>query len=330
MRILVAGGAGFLGSHLCDRLVDEDHDVLVVDNLQTGKLQNLSHLIDSDKVEFRLGNVTHKVEGKFDRIYNLACPASPPRYQQDPIGTARTNFNGVDNLLELASKSNAHFLQASTSEVYGDPNLHPQAEHYRGNVNSIGPRACYDEGKRIGETLCFDYQRQYNTKIKVARIFNTYGPRMSSDDGRVVSNFVVQALTNKPITIYGEGKQTRSLCYVSDLIEGLLGLMESPDEISGPINLGNPGEFTVIELAKIIIQMTGSHSELKYYDLPEDDPWKRKPDISLARAVLDWKPAINLREGLTRTISYFEDLLGANKAGPRRPAMKQSKLALTQ
>lgn len=309
MRVLVAGGAGFLGSHLCDRLIEQGHDLLVVDSLQTGTLMNLSHLSGNRKLEFREGNVINRIEGKFDRIYNLACPGSPPHYQQNPVGTARTNFNGVDNLLQLAATCGARFFQASTSEVYGDPLIHPQTELYRGNVNPIGPRACYDEGKRIGETLCFDYQRQYNVKIKVARIFNTYGPRMNPDDGRVVSNFIVQALSNAPITIYGEGKQTRSFCYVSDLIEGFLRLMESPEEVAGPINLGNPGEFTIGEIAETIIEMTGSRSTLEYHALPEDDPWKRRPDIRLASSVLGWSPTIALREGLTRTISYFEERL---------------------
>jgi UDP-glucuronate decarboxylase len=309
MRVLVAGGAGFLGSHLCDRLIEQGHELLVVDSLQTGSFLNLSHLSGNRKFEFREGNVINRIEGEFDRIYNLACPGSPPHYQQNPVGTARTNFNGVDNLLQLAATCGARFFQASTSEVYGDPLVHPQAEIYRGNVNPIGPRACYDEGKRIGETLCFDYRRQYNVKIKVARIFNTYGPRMNPDDGRVVSNFIVQALSNAPITIYGEGKQTRSFCYVSDLIEGFLRLMESPEEVVGPMNLGNPGEFTIGELAETIIEMTGSRSKLEYHNLPEDDPWKRRPDIGLANSALGWSPTIALREGLTQTISYFEERL---------------------
>ena len=309
MRMLVAGGAGFLGSHLCDRLVEQGHEVLVVDNLLTGSFANLSHFAGNRRIESRKGDVIDKIDGQFDRIYNLACPGSPPHYQQNPVGTARTNFIGVDNLLQLAASCGARFFQASTSEVYGDPLVHPQEENYRGNVNPIGPRACYDEGKRIAETLCFDYLRQYNVKIKVARIFNTYGPRMNPDDGRVVSNFIVQALSNKPITIYGKGEQTRSFCYVSDLIEGFLRLMESPEEIVGPMNLGNPGEFTVTELAEIIIEMTGSRSVLEYHDLPEDDPWKRRPNIKLANTLLGWSPTIALREGLAQTISYFEERL---------------------
>jgi UDP-glucuronate decarboxylase len=315
MRILVAGGAGFLGSHLCERLAEQGHDLLVVDNLLTGRLSNLSHLVGNRKIEFRQADVVNKIEGKFDRIYNLACPGSPPRYQQNPVATARTNFIGVDNLLELAAICGARFFQASTSEVYGDPQVHPQPEHYLGNVNPIGPRACYDEGKRIGETLCFDYHRQYNVKIKVARIFNTYGPRMNADDGRVVSNFIVRALSNKPIEIYGNGEQTRSFCYVSDLIDGFVRLMESPEGVLGPVNLGNPGEFTVAELARIIIEMTASRSKIVYCELPIDDPWKRQPDIGQAKKVLGWHPAIDLREGLLRTIAYFEEQLRMDKVG---------------
>lgn len=315
MRILVAGGAGFLGSHLCERLVEQGHDLLVVDNLITGRLSNLSHFVGNRKIDFRHADVVNKIEGKFDRIYNLACPGSPPRYQQNPVATARTNFIGVDNLLQLAAKCGARFFQASTSEVYGDPQIHPQPEHYLGNVNPIGPRACYDEGKRIGETLCFDYHRQYNVKIKVARIFNTYGPRMNADDGRVVSNFIVRALSNKPIEIYGNGEQTRSFCYVSDLIDGFVRLMESPEEVLGPVNLGNPGEFTIGELARIITEMTASRSKIVYCELPKDDPWKRRPDISQAKKVLGWHPTINLREGLLRTIAYFEQHLRMDRVG---------------
>ena len=315
MRILVAGGAGFLGSHLCEKLVDQGHDLLVVDNLLTGRLLNLSNFVGNRKIEFRQADVVNKIEGNFDRIYNLACPGSPSRYQENPVGTARTNFIGVDNLLQVAAKCGARFFQASTSEVYGDPQIHPQPEHYLGNVNPIGPRACYDEGKRIGETLCFDYYRQYSVKIKVARIFNTYGPRMSADDGRVVSNFIVRALSNKPIEIYGNGEQTRSFCYVSDLIDGFVRLMESPEEVLGPVNLGNPGEFTIGELARIIIEMTASRSKIVYCELPKDDPWKRRPDINQARKVLGWRPTINLREGLLRTITYFEQHLRMDRVG---------------
>jgi UDP-glucuronate decarboxylase len=309
MRVLVAGGAGFLGSHLCDRLTEQGHETLVVDNLQTGSLSNLSQFSGNRRIEFRQGDVVDEIEGTFDRIYNLACPGSPRHYQQDPIGTARTNFIGVDNLLRVAMKCGARFFQASTSEVYGDPLVHPQPEHYHGNVNPIGPRACYDEGKRIGETLCFDYHRQHGVEIKVARIFNTYGPRMNPDDGRVVSNFIIQALRNIPITVYGRGQQTRSFCYVDDLIEGLLRLMESPEGVIGPINLGNPDEFTVRELAEIVIEMIGSRSQIECRDLPEDDPRQRQPDIRQAKELLDWRPAIALHEGLARTISYFEERL---------------------
>jgi UDP-glucuronate decarboxylase len=314
MRILVAGGAGFLGSHLCDRLASDGHEVLVVDNLHTGSQLNLSHLSGNRKIEFRLGDIVDPVKGAFDRIYNLACPGSPRHYQQNPIATARTNFMGVDNLLHLASQNGARFFQASTSEVYGDPLMHPQTETYFGNVNPIGPRACYDEGKRIGETLCFDYHRQHGVEIKVARIFNTYGPRMNPDDGRVVSNFIVQALRNKPITIYGEGRQTRSFCYVDDLIDGILRLMESPRDVLGPINLGNPEEFVIRELAEIVIEMTGSRSKIEYHKMPVDDPQQRQPDISKAKELLAWQPGIALRDGLTRTIAYFEERLNSEDA----------------
>ncbi len=316
MRILVAGGAGFLGSRLCDRLASDGHEVVVVDNLHTGSRLNLSHLSGNRKIEFRLGDIVDPVKGEFDRIYNLACPGSPRHYQQNPIETARANFIGVDNLLHLASQCGARFFQSSTSEVYGDPLVHPQNETYYGNVNPIGPRACYDEGKRIGETLCFDYHRQHGVGIKVARIFNTYGPRMNPDDGRVVSSFIVQALKNTPITIYGEGQQTRSFCYVDDLIDGILRLMESPKGVLGPINLGNPEEFTIRELAEIVIEMTGSRSKIEYHGLPIDDPQQRQPDISKARELLGWQPDITLRDGLTRTIAYFEERLNIENARP--------------
>ena len=306
MRILVTGGAGFLGSHLCDRLVEVGHDVTVVDNLQTGSRNNLAQFVGNRRIEFRHADIIAPLSGSYDRIYNLACPASPYQYQYNAIATARTNFVGVDNLLQLATQCGARFFQASTSEVYGDPIVHPQGEDYFGNVNPIGPRACYDEGKRIAETLCFDYHRQHNVEIKVARIFNTYGPRMDPDDGRVVSNFIVQALKNQPITIYGDGLQTRSFCYVDDLIDGFLRLMESPLEITGPINLGNLREFTMLELAKLILELTGSRSTLVYRDLPQDDPKQRQPDIEKAATLLQWQPRVALREGLQRTISYFE------------------------
>jgi UDP-glucuronate decarboxylase len=311
MRILVTGGAGFLGSHLCDRLVELGHEVTAIDNLQTGSRANLAHLKGNRHVTFQKHDVVREFGGAFDRIYNLACPASPPHYQHDPVRTARTSFLGAYNMLDLARRTGARFFQASTSEVYGDPLEHPQREDYRGNVSPIGPRACYDEGKRIAETLCFDYKRQYGTDVKLARIFNTYGPRMNPHDGRVVSNFIVQALRGEPITIYGDGRQTRSFCYVDDLIEGFLRLMESDSGISGPVNLGNPGEFTVRELAEIVIEMTSSNSELVSRPLPVDDPQQRRPDISRARELLGWEPKIALREGLERTVAYFRERLAA-------------------
>ena len=313
MRILVTGGAGFLGSHLCDRLVEQGHDVVVIDNLQTGSKENISHFSGNRKLEFRQANITQPVIDKFDQIYNLACPASPPLYQLDPIDTMRTNFTGVDNMLQLAVRTGARFFQASTSEVYGDPLVHPQTEDYRGNTNTIGPRACYDEGKRIAETLCFDYWRTKNVSIKVVRIFNTYGPRMSPEDGRVVSNFIVQALQNQPITIYGSGEQTRSFCYVDDLIDGFLKLMNSDAAIQGPINIGNPYEFTVKELAEMVIELVGSKSQIVYHDLPVDDPQQRRPDITRAQTQLGWQPRVQLREGLQKTIAYFESTLSHRK-----------------
>lgn len=311
MRILVTGGAGFLGSHLCERLIEQGHEVVIIDSLQTGTMQNVAAFSGNRKVEFRKASITEPATGQFDQIYNLACPASPPDYQRDPIDTMRTNFIGVDNLLQLAVKTGARFFQASTSEIYGDPLVHPQNEDYRGNTNPIGPRACYDEGKRIGETLCFDYMRMHKVEIKVARIFNTYGPRMRPDDGRVVSNFIVQALQNQPITIYGDGSQTRSFCYVDDLIEGFMRLMNSDASITGPINLGNPGEFNMRQLAEIVIDMTGSRSTIVHHPLPEDDPQQRRPDITRAADQLGWKPQVPLREGLTKTIRYFDERLKA-------------------
>ena len=298
-----------MGSHLCDRLVEFGHDVVVVDNLQTGSKDNLAQFVGNRKIEFRHADIINTQTGTYDRIYNLACPASPYQYQYNAIATARTNFYGVDNLLQLATKCGARFFQASTSEVYGDPNVHPQNEDYFGNVNTIGPRACYDEGKRIAETLCFDYRRQHKVEIKVARIFNTYGPRMDPNDGRVVSNFIVQALKNRPITIFGNGRQTRSFCYVDDLIEGFLKLMESPADTTGPINLGNPTEFTMLELAKVILELTGSRSTLEFRELPQDDPKQRQPDIQRAESLLKWRPTISLQDGLVRTIRYFETRL---------------------
>ena len=306
MHILVTGGAGFLGSHLCRRLIAAGHDVLCIDSLLTGTMENVAPLMDNPKFRFVNHDVITPYAGQFDRIYNLACPASPPQYQRNPIATVRTSVLGTDNLLDLATRSGARFFQASTSEVYGDPIVHPQTEDYRGNVNPIGTRACYDEGKRVAETLCFDYRRMYGTSIKVARIFNTYGPLMNLDDGRVVSNFIVQALQNKPITIFGDGQQTRSFCYVDDLIDGILRLMESAMEVVGPINLGNPGEVTMLELAEMVIEITGSKSPVIYQELPEDDPQQRNPDISKATALLDWRPGIPLHEGLVRTVADFD------------------------
>ena len=309
VRVLVTGGAGFIGSHLCKRLVEEGCDVLCVDNYFTGKKQNVVSLQDYDNFELMRHDVTFPLYVEVDQIYNLACPASPVHYQFDPVQTTKTSVHGAINMLGLAKRTRAKILQASTSEVYGDPEEHPQTETYWGRVNPVGIRACYDEGKRCAETLFFDYQRQHGLAIKVARIFNTYGPNMHREDGRVVSNFIVQALQGNPITIYGRGEQTRSFCYVSDLVEGLIRLMASPHALHGPINLGNPGEFQIIELARKVLAMTGSHSALVYESLPEDDPVQRQPDISLARMNLDWLPTVDLDEGLGETIRYFERLL---------------------
>jgi UDP-glucuronate decarboxylase len=308
-RILVTGGAGFLGSHLCDKLVNLGHDVLCVDNLYTGTKENIRHLLGNPHFEFMRHDVTFPLHVGADEIYNLACPASPMHYQFDPVQTTKTSVHGAINVLGLAKRTGAKVFQASSSEVYGDPMIHPQTEDYRGNVNPIGPRACYDEGKRCAETLFFDYYRQHNTRIRVARIFNTYGPRMHPNDGRVVSNFIVQALKNEPITIYGDGLQTRSFCYVSDLLEGFVRLMAQPDEITGPVNLGNPGEFSMKELAQVVLRITRSKSVLRYVPLPEDDPLQRQPDISKAKALLNWEPTIQLEDGLKHTISYFDNLL---------------------
>lgn len=308
-RVLVMGGAGFLGSHLCDRLVGMGNDVICVDNLFTGKKDNIRHLIGNPYFEFIRHDVTQPIFIECDQIYNLACPASPIWYQRDPIYTIKTSFYGAMNALGLAKRVGARALQASTSEVYGDPDIHPQPETYKGNVNTIGPRSCYDEGKRAAETLFFDYHRQHGVDIKVMRIFNTYGPRMDIGDGRVVSNFIVQALKNEDITIYGDGSQTRSFCYVDDLINGMISFMESEDGFTGPVNLGNPGEFTVGQLAKMVIRLTGSESKIAYKELPADDPAKRKPDISLAREKLHWEPKIALEEGLKATIGYFREQL---------------------
>jgi UDP-glucuronate decarboxylase len=309
MRALVTGAAGFLGSHLCDRLLSRGYWVTGLDNLQTGRRDNLAHLAVERRFSFIRHDITRPYDGGFDVIFNFACPASPPHYQKDPLSTVRTCFIGTDNLLSLAMRTGARFVQASTSEVYGDPDVHPQTEEYRGSVNPIGPRACYDEGKRAAETLCFDYRRQHGVDLKVARIFNTYGPRMNAGDGRVVSNFVVQALRGDDITIYGDGRQTRSFCYVDDLIDGIMKLVDSPSDVTGPINLGNPGEFTVGELAKQVLAMTGSKSRLVHSPLPVDDPLQRRPDIARAKSLLDWEPKIALKDGLRRTIAYFREEL---------------------
>jgi len=308
-RILVTGGAGFLGSHLCERLLREGADVLCVDNFFTGTKDNVAHLLDSPNFELMRHDVTFPLYIEVDEIYNLACPASPIHYQHDPVQTTKTSVHGAINMLGLAKRLKAKVFQASTSEVYGDPEVHPQPESYRGSVNPIGPRACYDEGKRCAETLFFDYHRQHNLRIRVARIFNTYGPRMHPNDGRVVSNFVVQALRGEPITIFGEGRQTRAFCYVDDLIEGFIRLMAAPDELTGPVNLGNPGEFTIRQLAEMVIEQTGSKSKLVFHPLPADDPQQRRPNIALAQEKLGWEPKIPLKEGLTKTIAYFDGLL---------------------
>jgi UDP-glucuronate decarboxylase len=310
-RVLVTGGAGFLGSHLCERLLKEHADVICVDNFYTGSKVNIEHLIGNPYFELIRHDITFPLYLEIDEIYNLACPASPIHYQYDPVQTTKVNVHGSINMLGLAKRTKAKILQASTSEVYGDPEVHPQREDYRGNVNPIGPRACYDEGKRCAETLFFDYHRQHGVKIKVARIFNTYGPRMHPNDGRVVSNFILQALQNKPITIYGDGSQTRSFCYVDDMIEGLIRLMNTPDSFTGPVNLGNPEEVSILELAETIIELTGSKSQLVFMPLPQDDPKRRCPDITLAKTVLQWEPRTPLREGLKKTIDYFDNRLRA-------------------
>ncbi len=304
-RSLVTGGAGFLGSHLCERLLKEGHDVLCVDNFFTGARENILHLLSNPHFELMRHDITFPLYVEADEIYNLACPASPIHYQYDPVQTTKTSVHGAINMLGLAKRLRARILQASTSEVYGDPEIHPQPETYWGRVNTIGPRACYDEGKRCAETLFFDYHRQHALEIKVARIFNTYGPRMHPNDGRVVSNFIVQALKNEPITIYGNGQQTRSFCYVDELVDGLYRLMRSPADFTGPVNLGNPAEFTMVDLAKKVIALCGSRSELFFMPLPEDDPRQRQPEIGLAVKALGWSPHIALDEGLQKTIEYF-------------------------
>ncbi len=323
-RVLVTGGAGFLGSHLCERLVARGDDVLCVDNYFTGRKDNVAQLLGDPHFEAMRHDITHPLFVEVDEIYNLACPASPIHYQFDPVQTTKTSVIGAINMLGLAKRVKARIFQASTSEVYGDPTLHPQPESYRGNVNPIGPRACYDEGKRCAETLFFDYYRQHDLRIRVARIFNTYGPRMHPNDGRVVSNFIVQALNNAPITLYGDGTQTRAFCYVDDLIEGFLALMAAADDITGPINLGNPIETSVAELADLVIALTGSRSAITYRPLPVDDPVQRCPDIAQARAVLGWEPRIALKDGLERTVAYFDNLLsqhGRNRARGAIPVL---------
>jgi len=305
LRVMVTGGAGFLGSHLCDRLLGAGHDVLCVDNFYTSTRRNITHLLEHPNFELMRHDVTFPLYVEVDRIYNMACPASPVHYQRDPVQTTKTSVHGAINMLGLAKRTGARILQASTSEVYGDPEVHPQPESYWGNVNPIGIRSCYDEGKRCAETLFFDYWRQHKLPIKVARIFNTYGPRMLPDDGRVVSNFIVQALQGNDITIYGDGSQTRSFCYVDDLVDGLVRLMESDPELTGPINLGNPGEFSIKQLAEKVVAMVGSNSKIVFEPLPQDDPTQRKPDISQASSLLGWEPGVTLDQGLKKTIDYF-------------------------
>jgi UDP-glucuronate decarboxylase len=317
-RILVSGGAGFLGSHLCERLLERGDEVLCVDNFFSSTRQNVAHLLDNHRMELLRHDVTFPLYVEVDEIFNLACPASPVHYQFDPVQTTKTNVIGAINMLGLAKRLKVKILQASTSEVYGDPMVHPQTEEYWGNVNTIGMRSCYDEGKRCAETLFFDYQRQHKIPIKVVRIFNTYGPRMHPNDGRVVSNFIVQALQGQDITIFGDGSQTRSFCYVDDLIEGMMRMMNTAPEVTGPINIGNPGEFTIRQLAELVIELTASKSKLVLEPLPSDDPRQRRPDISKAKAVLDWQPKTQLREGLISTIAYFEKMLSEGKT----PALK--------
>jgi UDP-glucuronate decarboxylase len=308
-RILITGGAGFIGSHLCERLVEAGHDVICLDNYFTGTKENILMLLDYPNFELLRHDVTFPLYVEVDEIYNLACPASPVHYQYDPVQTTKTSVHGAINMLGLAKRTGAKIFQSSTSEVYGDPAVHPQTEDYRGNVNPIGPRACYDEGKRCAETLFFDYYRQHDLRIRVARIFNTYGPRMRPDDGRVVSNFIVQALRGDAITIYGNGSQTRSFCFIDDLINGFICLMDAPDHVIGPINLGNPREFTIKQLAELVIKITGTKSKFIFEDLPEDDPLQRCPDIGLAKQKLDWQPSVDLEIGLERTINYFSQVI---------------------
>jgi len=328
-RILVTGGAGFLGSHLTDRLLAAGHEVLCADNLFTGSKRNIERLIGHPRFEFMRHDVTFPLYVEVDEIYNLACPASPIHYQHDPVQTTKTSVHGAINMLGLAKRLGCKILQASTSEVYGDPSVHPQPEAYWGNVNPIGVRSCYDEGKRCAETLFFDYHRQHGVEIKVARIFNTYGPRMHPSDGRVVSNFIVQALRNEPITLYGHGEQTRSFCYVDDLIEGLIALMDTPADFTGPVNLGNPTEFTILELAKLILQLTDARSDLVYLPLPQDDPQQRRPDISLAATQLGWQPRVALEQGLKPTIGYFIERLADDQPSvPKRGSVADQRRRL--
>jgi len=322
-KILVTGGAGFLGSHLCEKLLQYGYDVICADNLFTGSKENILHLMDNPYFEFLRHDITFPLFVEVDEIYNLACPASPIHYQYDPVQTTKTSVHGSINMLGLAKRTKAKILLASTSEVYGDPAVHPQTENYFGNVNPVGPRSCYDEGKRCAETLFFDYYREHQLRIKVARIFNTYGPRMHPNDGRVVSNFIVQALQNENITIYGEGSQTRSFCYVDNLIDGLIRLMESGDDFTGPVNIGNPNEFTIRELAEKIIDMTQSSSKLIYKPLPENDPVRRQPDIALAKKILGWEPSIEIQEGLTHTINYFSDVPSSYKSDTKPERTKK-------
>lgn len=308
-RILITGGAGFLGSHLCEHLLKQECEIICVDNYYTGSKNNVSDLMDDKYFELYRHDITFPLFIEVDEIYNLACPASPEHYQKDPVQTTKANVHGAINMLGMAKRLKIKILQASTSEVYGDPSVHPQTESYRGNVNCIGPRSCYDEGKRCAETLFFDYYRQHKVNIKVARIFNTYGPRMHPNDGRVVSNFIIQALQDKPITVYGDGSQTRSFCYVDDLINGMIRLMNSRDDFHGPVNLGNPQEFTILQLAEKVIEITESKSKINFKPLPEDDPLQRKPDITLAEKELAWQPVVKLEQGLIKTINYFKDLI---------------------
>ena len=323
-RVLVTGGAGFLGSHLCERLLNEGNEVICMDNYFTGSKQNIQHLMDNSSFELMRHDVTFPVYLEIDEIYNLACPASPIHYQHDPVQTTKTSVHGAINMLGLAKRTGAKIFQASTSEVYGDPKVHPQHESYWGHVNPIGFRSCYDEGKRCAETLFFDYRRQHDLRIKVGRIFNTYGPRMHPNDGRVVSNFIVQALTGQPITIYGEGDQTRSFCYCLDLIEAFVRLMNTDDSFTGPVNIGNPSEFTIKQLAEKVIEMTNSSSELVYKELPSDDPTQRRPDITLAKEAMDWEPKVALEEGLRHTIEYFDSLLSDETATVSQMAVRAS------